>query len=65
VLLRSLYLDLFADVSGHPIGPIFKGQAELRRQNVFCYLLEGVMHLSNPLSLEKKYVLEYDEFLDS
>jgi hypothetical protein len=55
---------MFADVSGHPVGPIFKGQAELRRQNGFSYLLEGVIHLSNPLSLEKKVLLEYDEFLD-
>ena len=38
VLLRSLYLELFTDISRHPISPILEGQAELWSQIDFCYL---------------------------
>jgi hypothetical protein len=45
----------------HPTG---RASAVCRTFEMTC-VLYGIMHLSNPLSLEKKYVLEDDEFLDS
>ena len=41
-MLRSVGLSLVTDVSGQPVGPIFKGQAaprELIKQPIFYYLI--------------------------